>query len=65
MKAKNTQIDKSQFDSQPQGASLDKRDKLALIEEALLDSVSGGVCDEGVCSGHQFCEYEPPREPGS
>lgn len=35
-------------------------DRLTLIEDALLDSVSGGTLDSApICVGHQFCELPP------
>ncbi|MFT5234863.1 MAG: hypothetical protein ACI8SK_000508 [Shewanella sp.] len=38
-----------------------QNNRITLIEDALLDSVSGGnVGEGGICIGHQFCEVVPP-----
>ncbi|MBV7314953.1 hypothetical protein [Shewanella sp. NIFS-20-20] len=40
----------------------EQQDRLTMIEDALLDSVSGGqLADDGICTGHQFCEMPPDR----
>ena len=48
-----------------ESTDIESRDKLTLIEETLLESVSGGSAeDDGICSGHQFCEVDPPKNSG-
>ncbi|MCL1037976.1 hypothetical protein L2750_12530 [Shewanella submarina] len=40
------------------------RDKLTLIEDVLIESVSGGrAFDGGICDPSQFCEIDPPVDP--
>ncbi|MCL2915002.1 hypothetical protein L2725_14675 [Shewanella corallii] len=44
---------------------METRDKLTLIEDALIESVSGGREGEsGLCIPVQFCEVDPPKHPG-
>ncbi|WP_394388704.1 hypothetical protein [Shewanella woodyi] len=39
--------------------------RVTIIEDALLESVSGGsVADDGICIGHQFCEIPPHNDRG-
>lgn len=43
----------------------DQDNRITIIEDALLESVSGGnVADDGICIGHQFCEIPPRNDCG-
>ncbi|MEC4724437.1 hypothetical protein HWQ46_02605 [Shewanella sp. D64] len=42
-----------------------QNNRITLIEDALLESVSGGnAVDGGICIGHQFCEVPPHNDRG-
>jgi hypothetical protein len=42
-----------------------QNNRITLIEDALLESVSGGnAAGDGICIGHQFCEVPPHNDRG-